>query len=133
MKNPKISCQFNIKTQEELDELTHEELLKYIIDLENNIEQEKPPRNSTNSGIPTGKEINTPKRNQSTRKKGGKNGGQFGHKGTTLKQSDTLDKIIDIEFNIDSCKSCEFDISEANREVEKLISEINYSKVIFFK
>lgn len=113
MKNPKISCQFNIKTQEELDELTHEELLKYIKDLQNNIVQEKPPKNSTNSGIPTGKEINTPKRNQSIREKSTKSsGGQKGHKGTTLQQSDTPDEIIDIEFNSNSCEKCGFDISE---------------------
>ena len=112
MINPKISCQFYIKTQNELDKLTHEELLKYIKDLQNTLVQEKPPKNSTNSGIPTGKEINTPKRNQSTREKGGKNGGQFGHNGTTLKQTDTPDEIIDIKFNIDNCKKCGFDISE---------------------
>lgn len=112
MRNPKISCQFYIKTQNELDKLTHQELLKYIKDLQDTLVQEKPPKNSTNSGIPTGKEINTPKRNQSTREKGGKNGGQFGHNGTTLKQTDTPDEIIDIKFNIDNCKKCGFDISE---------------------
>ena len=112
MKNPKISCQFYIKTQEELDKLTHKELLKYIKDLQNNIVQEKPPKNSTNSGIPSSKEIVTPKRNQSTREKSTKSsGGQDGHKGITLKQSDTPDEIIDIKFNIDSCKKCGFDIS----------------------
>ena len=59
------------------------------------------------------------------RKKGGKNGAVFGHKGTNLKQIDTpeekriLDKcqveyrnIIDIEYNINNCKKCGFDISE---------------------
>jgi len=72
-----------MKSKEELDKLTHDELLKYVKNLQDNIVQEKPPKNSGNSSIPTGKEINTPKRNQSTRKKGGKNGGQLGHKGTT--------------------------------------------------
>ena len=111
MKKAKIKYQFAIKSKEELRDLSHEELLKYIENLQDNLVQEKPPKNSTNSGIPTGKEINTPKRNQSTRKKGGKNGGQFGHVGTHLKQTDTPDEIIDIEYKINHCKKCGFDIS----------------------
>jgi hypothetical protein len=78
VKEAKIKYKFSIKNEDELDKMTQEELLSYIKNLQKNIVQEKPPKNSTNSGIPTGKEINTPKRNQSTRKKGGKNGGQFG-------------------------------------------------------
>jgi len=112
LKKAKIKYQFTIKSKEELRDLSHEELLKYIENLQDNLVQEKPPKNSTNSGIPTGKEINTPKRNQSTRKKGGKNGAVFGHKGTNLKQTDTPDEIIDIEYNINNCKKCGFDISE---------------------
>ena len=111
MKKAKIKYQFSIKSEDELDKMTQKELLKYIKNLQKNIVQEKPPKNSSNSGIPTGKEINTPKRNQSTRKKGGKNGGVDGHKGTNLKQSDTPDEIIDIKYNIDSCKKCGFDLS----------------------
>ena len=111
MKKAKIKYQFAIKSKEELRDLSHEELLKYIENLQDNLVQEKPPKNSTNSGIPTGKEINTPKRNQSIRKKGGKNGGQFGHIGTNLKQTNTPDEIVDIEYNINSCKKCGFDIS----------------------
>ena len=112
MKKDKIKYKFAVKSKEELDILSHEELLEYVKNLTDNLVQEKPPKNSTNSGIPTGKEINTPKRNQSTRKKGGKNGGQFGHVGTHLKQTDTPDEIIDIEFKIDNCKKCGFDILE---------------------
>ncbi len=109
--NTKIKYQFSIKSAEELDRLSHEELLNYVKDLQKNIKQEKPPKNSTNSAIPTGKEITTPKRNQSTRKAGGKNGGQYGHVGATLKQTDTPDEMIDIEFKIGSCKKCGFDLS----------------------
>lgn len=109
--NPKIKYQFSIKSVEELDGLSHEELLRYVKELQENIKQEKPPKNSTNSSIPSSKEIATPKRNQSTRKKGGKNGGQFGHKGSTLQQSDTPDEIIDIAFKSDSCQKCGFDLS----------------------
>ena len=112
MKKDKVKYKFAVKSKEELDILSHEELLEYVKNLTDNLVQEKPPKNSTNSGIPTGKEINTPKRNQSTRKKGGKNGGQFGHVGTHLKQTDTPDEIIDIEFKIDNCKKCGFDILE---------------------
>ena len=70
MKKAKIKYLFSIKSKEELRELSHDELLKYIENLQDNIVQEKPPKNSGNSSIPTGKEINTPKRNQSRREKG---------------------------------------------------------------
>ena len=111
MNEEQVKYQFSVKSKEELDDLTHQELLEYVKNLTDNLVQEKPPKNSTNSGIPTGKEINTPKRNQSTRKKGGKNGGQFGHKGTTLKQSDTPDEIVEIKYNIETCKKCNYDLS----------------------
>ena len=119
MKKAKIKYLFSIKSKEELRELSHEELLKYIENLQDNIVQEKPPKNSGNSSIPTGKEINTPKKNQSTRKKGGKNGGQFGHKGTTLKQSDTPDEIIDIGYNINNCQKCNYDLSTILQELKE--------------
>jgi transposase-like protein len=108
-----------MKSKEELDKLTHEELLKYVKNLQDNVEQEKPPKNSGNSSIPTGKEINTPKRNQSTRKKDGKNGGQFGHKSANLKQSNTPDEIIEIEFNINNCQKCNYDLSLVLQELKE--------------
>jgi len=111
LKKEQIKYQFSVKSKDELDKLTHEELLKYVKNLTDNLVQEKPPKNSTNSGIPTSLEIATPKRNQSTRKKGGKNGGQFGHIGTTLKQSDTPDEIVDIKYNIETCTKCNYDLS----------------------
>lgn len=111
MKNIPIKYQFAIKSEKELDKLSHDELLKYIKNLQNNITQEKPPKNSTNSGIPTSLEIATPKKNQSIRKKGGKNGAQFGHRGTTLKQVDNPDEIIDVEYSIKTCKKCDYDLS----------------------
>ena len=112
MKNSKIKYQFSIKNEDELDKLNHKELLKYIKNLQKNIKQEEPPKNSNNSSIPPSTEIQSPKKNQSTRKKSDKNsGGQDGHKGTNLEQSNNPDKIIDIEFNINSCKKCGYDIS----------------------
>jgi len=119
LKKAQIKYLFSIKSEDELDKMNQEELLKYIKNLQKNIVQEKPPKNSGNSSIPTGKEINTPKRNQSIRKKGGKNGGQFGHKGTTLKQSDTPDEIIDIEYNINNCQKCNYDLSTILKELKE--------------
>ena len=43
-----IKYQFSIKIESELEQLSHEELLKYIKDLQKNIKQEKPPKNSNN-------------------------------------------------------------------------------------
>ena len=119
MKKAQIKYLFSIKSEDELDKMNQEELLKYIKNLQKNIVQEKPPKNSTNSGMPTGKDIIPRKRNKSLRKKGGKNGGQFGHKGTTLKQSDTPDEIIDIEYNINNCQKCGYDISATLKELKE--------------
>jgi hypothetical protein len=119
LKKAKIKYIFSIKSKEELRKLSRDELLKYIENLQDNIVQEKPPKNSGNSSIPTGKEINTPKKNQSTRKKGGKNGGQFGHKAANLKQSDTPDETIDIEYNINNCQKCGYDISATLKELKE--------------
>jgi transposase len=119
MSKSEIKYIFSIKTEKELDKLSHDKLLEYVKELQNNITQEKPPKNSSNSSIPTGKEINAPKKNQSTRKKGGKNGGQLGHKGTTLKQTETPDEIINIEFKIDKCKKCGYDLSKIIEELKE--------------
>ena len=113
MNKIKSKYQFSIKSDEELEKLSHEELLEYTrILTEDWHNKNKPSKNSTNSSIPTSKEISTPKKNQSTRKKGGKNGGVFGHKGKTLEQSDSPDEIVKIEYSINACRRCEFDLSE---------------------
>jgi transposase-like protein len=120
LKKDKIKYKFAVKSKEELKDLSYEELIEYTKNLTDEWHKKnKPKKNSTNSGIPTGKEINTPKRNQSTRKKGGKNGAVFGHKGTNLKQTDTPDEIIDIEFNIDTCKKCGYDITKIIEELKE--------------
>ncbi len=111
MKKSKIKLEFSVKDEKELDKMTHEELLKYIKDLQKNIIQELPKKNSGNSGISPSSEINSPKRNQSTREKSEKKpGGQKGHTGKTLIQSDTPDEVIDIAYNIDNCKKCGFNL-----------------------
>ena len=112
MKKAKIKLEFSIKTNKEVELFTHEELLEYIKNLHNNIVQEKPKKDSSNSSISPSTEIVPPKKNQSLRPKSDKNnGGQAGHVGKTLMQSDTPDKVIVIEYNINSCKQCGFDLS----------------------
>ena len=62
-------------------------------------------KNSRNSSIPPSKDENRPKRNQSLRKASSKKpGGQKGHKGATLKMSDSPDVIV--ELNPDYCNHC---------------------------
>lgn len=114
MKNPKIKYQFSIKSESELEKLSHAELLKYIKNLQRNIKQEKPPKNSNNSSISPSTEIANPKpkKNQSLRKKSDrKSGGQKGREGVTLKQSDTPDEIVPLSYTLTSCKKCGFDLS----------------------
>ena len=107
-----MKLEFSIKTNEEVGLLTHEELLEYIKNLHNNIVQEKPKKDSTNSSISPSTEIVPPKKNQSLRPKSDKkSGGQTGHSGKTLGQSDTPDEVIVIKYNINNCKQCGFDLS----------------------
>jgi len=113
LKKIQIKYQFSLKKDEDLDKLSHTELLKYVRDIHKNAEQKKPPKNSTNSSIAPSSEIIKKKKNQSLRKKSDKsNGGQVGHKGTTLKQTDTPDEIIDIKYSINTCKRCNYDLSK---------------------
>jgi len=116
LKNSFIKYQFSIKSKEELRDLSHEELLKYIENLQDNIKQEKPPKNSNNSSISPSSEIAPPdkknKKNQSLREKSSKSvGAQFGREGRTLVQSSTPDEIIEVPFTLSSCKKCGIDIS----------------------
>lgn len=107
LKKVKIKIAFCIKTTDELDKLSHEELLKYIKELQTNIVQEKPKKNSDNSSIAPSTDINKKKKNQSLRKKSGnKPGGQLGRIGKSLHQSDQPDEIIAIPFGIEHCKKC---------------------------
>jgi len=107
LKKTKIKIVFCIKTTDELDKLSHEELLKYIKDLQKNIIQEKPKKNSDNSSIAPSTDINKKKKNQSLREKSTKKpGGQPGRVAKTLHQSDQPDEIIAIPFTIKYCKKC---------------------------
>jgi len=76
-----------------------------IIELEDLLRKSNIRKNSSNSSMPPSSDMSFPKRNQSLREKSGKTtGGQFGHKGTTLKMTDTPDEIIRIEPSY--CNHC---------------------------
>ncbi|MDQ7069066.1 MAG: hypothetical protein Q9M40_14480 [Sulfurimonas sp.] len=122
MKKNRIKYQFSLKSKEELEQLTHEELLKYVNDLQDNSIQEKPPKNcpeaklrkcprgTNNSSISPSSEIAPPKKrnnkNQSLREKSNKSvGGQLGRDGVTLLQSDTPDEIVTLPYSLTHCKS----------------------------
>jgi len=108
LKKPITKLNFSVKKKEELKDLTHEELLKYVEDLTDNLVQEKPKKDSTNSSKAPSSDMGiTPKKNQSLRRKSDKpSGGQKGHKGKTLEQSDTPDEVVDVEYTLESCKEC---------------------------
>lgn len=73
--------------------------------LKSRIHELEHPKNSNNSSVPPSTDENRPKKNQSLRKKSGKKtGGQFGHKGHTLKMVENPDKIID--HIPDVCAGC---------------------------
>jgi len=70
------------------------------------LEQSSIKKDSHNSHNPPSQDKGKPKRNQSRRKKSGKNsGGQLGHKGTTLKMRETPDKIVVLEQS-NYCSIC---------------------------
>ncbi len=120
LKKVKIKIVFCIKTTDELDKLSHEELLKYIKDLQKNIVQEKPKKNSDNSSIAPSTDINKKKKNQSLREKSTKKpGGQPGRVAKTLHQSDQPDEIIIIPFTIKHCKKCSNTLSDTIKDLKE--------------
>ena len=121
MNKPTIKLNFSVKKKEELKDLTYEELLKYVENLTDNLVVEKPKKDSTNSSKAPSSDMGiTPKKNQSLRSKSNKStGGQKGHKGKTLMQSNTPDKIIDIEYTLESCKKCDSDLSSILEQLKE--------------
>ena len=123
---------FAIKTPNELDKLMHEELLEYTKDLQKNIKQEAPPKNSSNSSISPSSEMNKPKRNQTLRETSDKSsGGQVGHEGNHLKQTENPNEIVKIEYGIEDCIKCGANLED---ELEKLkekrqVIDLNLSKI----
>lgn len=121
MNKPIVKLNFSVKKKEELKDLTHEELLKYVENLTDNLVQERPKKDSTNSSKSPSSDMGiTPKKNQSLRRKSDKpSGGQFGHKGKTLMQSDTPDTIVDIEYTLDRCKECGSNLSDVLKQLKE--------------
>ena len=70
-----------------------EMLLKRVVELENELEKYKHPKNSSNSSIPPSKDENRLKRKSLREKTGCKPGGQKGHEGNTLKMVENPDVI----------------------------------------
>jgi transposase len=110
-----------VKKKEELKDLSYEELLEYVENLTDNIVQEKPKKDSTNSSKAPSSDMGiTPKKNQSLRTKSDKpSGGQKGHKGKTLMQSDTPDVVVDVEYTLDRCKECGSDLSDVLKQLKE--------------
>lgn len=74
-------------------------------ELRERLEKYENPKNSRNSSIAPSMDVNRPKKNQSLRKKTNRKvGGQPGHKGTTLKKTNTPDHIV--ELHPDYCNQC---------------------------
>ena len=120
MKNIKIKQEFVIKKSSELDKLSHEELLKYIKDLQKRLVKEKPKKNSNNSSIAPSTDMTRAKKNQSLREKSDKKvGGQKGREAKFLTQSDEADKIIEIDFNIENCKNCDASLEDVEKELKE--------------
>ncbi|MEA1892351.1 MAG: IS66 family transposase [Campylobacterota bacterium] len=136
MKQNIIKYQFSLKSKEELDQMTHDELLKYVKDLQDNSIQEKPPKNSNNSSISPSSEIapskKRNKKNQSLREKSDKGvGGQLGRDGVTLTQTDRPDKIVVLPYKLTHCKKCNFDMSGtiAKLQEKRQVLDIELSSI----
>jgi transposase len=119
MKKIKIEQKFAIKSPEELDKLTHEELLKYIKDLQKRLVKEKPKKDSSNSSIAPSTDM-TKSKNQSLREKSDRKvGGQKGREGKNLAQSDEPNDIIEIDFNIENCENCGSSLEDIEKELKE--------------
>ncbi len=118
MKKEKI--EFTIKTKEELRKMSQDELLIYAESFTDYYyEKNKPKKDSSNSSIAPSTEINKPKSNQSLREPSDKkSGGQKGHAGKTLEQTDTPDEVIKLEYNIEECSKCGASLSDTEEELK---------------
>ena len=91
------------------------QLIAKVAQLEKVISDGQVKKNSKNSSLPPSKEIVKP--NQSLRTKSNrKRGGQMGHKGHSLKMSDTPDKIVFLEPHY--CNECGADIEHLPSQLD---------------
>jgi transposase-like protein len=126
-----IKIKFSIKSIDELDRLSHEELLKYIKELQKNIIQEKPKKNSDNSSIAPSTDMHK-KKNQSLRQKSNKkSGGQLGHRAKTLYQSEQPDEIVHLAFTLEYCKKCNSSLGDilASLKEKRQVLDINLQQI----
>ena len=116
-----IKLNFSLKKKEDLKNLSYDELLKYVENLTDNVVQEKPKKDSTNSSKSPSSDMGiTPKKNQSLREKSDKSsGGQLGHKGKTLIQTDTPDEVVKLAYTLNSCKECGSDLSATMKQLKE--------------
>ena len=106
-------------------EQTVAELVQENTVLKARIHELEHPKNSNNSSVPPSKDENRAKKNQSLRKKSGKKtGGQFGHKGHTLKMVKNPDKVIN--HIPDVCAGCGKSLAdhESHSIVKRQVVEI---------
>ena len=132
MKKVSVKIEFSVKKKEELDNLTHEELLEYVKNLTDHLVPEKPKKNSDNSSIAPSTDLNKKKKNQSLRSKSNrKPGGQKGRIGTTFRQSDTPDHLIDLDYNIKQCRQCGTSIKEriASPKERRQVIDLNLQDI----
>ncbi len=132
MKEIKIKQEFAIKTPAELDKLSHEELLKYIKDLQKRLVKEKPKKDSNNSSIAPSTDMTKTKKNQSLRGKSDKKvGGQKGREGKTLTQTDEPDNVVEVDFNIENCKNCGSPLEDIEKELKerRQVLDLELSKI----
>lgn len=100
----------------EFSEITREQLIDIILDLREQIKQIKnaTPKDSTNSSIPSGKEL-VPHTRTLRKKSGKKSGGQKGHKGVGRKKNPNPDKIVVISPMV--CSNCDMSLRDISGSV----------------
>src|SRR5436309_7939609 len=117
-------------TKEELIEIildqqqTLLELSQTIVELKKEIEELKHPvrKNSTNSSIPTSKEM-IPRTRSQRKKSGKKPGGQQGHVGHHRERNAHPDKIVQIEAS--HCADCGASLCEVEGTIGLIAQEVD--------
>src|SRR6266566_9581390 len=124
------TSQYEECTKEELIQIivaqdqTIQELSQAIVELKKEMEALKRPvpKDSTNSSIPSSKDLI--KRTRSQRQKSGKQpGGQPGHQGHRRERNPNPDTIVRIEAS--HCESCGADLSEVEGTVGQMAQEVD--------
>jgi transposase len=113
------------------EQYTKEELIQIILKLEQRIEElekrgepSKPemPKDSTNSSIPTSKEL-IPRTRSQREKSEKKSGGQTGHKGYHRERNPNPDRIVRIEAK--ECKKCGASLEGVEGTLGQIAQEVD--------